>query len=265
MRPVYLASVGLAAPGLPNWNEGRHCLAGAVNYESAKLGRYSPRLLPANERRRATNLIRLAFQAAEDAILEHDIAPGTLATVFASSGGDYDIIDSICRALMLPDKAVSPTQFHNSVHNAAAGYFSIGTGSQEPSVSLSAYQHTFAAGLLEAVVLATVEAVPVLLVVYDTQPPFPLAETSIITVPFASAFLLTPGPSGDALASLHLSVTGCDLPLSVLSMPDLESLRLSNPAARSLPLLVTIASESDAVLGFSLPGAQRLKVEVKHA
>ncbi len=41
-----------------------------------------------------------------------------------------------------------PTQFHNSVHNAVAGYWSIATKSTQPMTCLAAHDHSFAAGLL---------------------------------------------------------------------------------------------------------------------
>ena len=45
---------------------------------------------------------------------------------------------------------ISPTRFHNSVHNAAAGYWTIGAGCMQATTALSAYDATFAEGLLEA-------------------------------------------------------------------------------------------------------------------
>ena len=81
-------------------------------------------------------------------------------SVFASSGGDYPIIDAICMGLS-PRQRYFPTQFHNSVHNAVAGYWSIATGAQSASSSISAFQDTFAAGIFEAAVLAASSSAPV--------------------------------------------------------------------------------------------------------
>ncbi len=113
-------------------------------------------------------------------------------TVFASSGGDSEVLDKICTALTLPDRPVSPTQFHHSVHNTPAGYWSIATGCTQPSLSLSAYDSSFSAGLLEAAALAWAEAVRVLLIAYDLPLPFPLSERRRIVAPFAVALLLNP-------------------------------------------------------------------------
>ena len=48
------------------------------------------------------------------------------------------------------DGQVSPTQFHNSVHNAAAGYWSIATGSQQAAHLPGCHDVTAAAALLKA-------------------------------------------------------------------------------------------------------------------
>ncbi|MET0042628.1 MAG: beta-ketoacyl synthase chain length factor, partial [Candidatus Thiodiazotropha sp. 6PLUC3] len=79
--------------------------------------------------------IKIALQAAEEALRDYSDSEGVLS-VFSSSEGDLDIIDQICLALSQEDRPVSPTQFHNSVHNAPAGYWSIGSGSHQGSTSL---------------------------------------------------------------------------------------------------------------------------------
>ena len=40
------------------------------------------------------------------------------------------VIHEICEALATDEREVSPTRFHNSVHNASAGYWGIATRSQ---------------------------------------------------------------------------------------------------------------------------------------
>ena len=81
---------------------------------------------------------------------------GPCAAVFGSSNGDAVVVHDILEALASADRPVSPTQFHNSVHNAAAGYWTIATGSHQPATCLGCHDHTLAASLLKAV--AEVEA-----------------------------------------------------------------------------------------------------------
>src|SRR5690606_20828188 len=76
--------------------------------------------------------------------------PASLPSVFASSQGDLVIADYMCATLADEPATISPTRFHNSVHNAAAGYWTIGTGAMHPATALSAGDASFAQGLLEA-------------------------------------------------------------------------------------------------------------------
>lgn len=143
-------------------------------------------------------------------------------------------------ALTQPDRPVSPTHFHHSVHNTPAGYWAIATGCTQPSLSLSAYDGSFAAGLLEAAALAWAEPARVLLIAYDLPLPFPLAERRAIVAPFAVALLLNPVATDPRQATLRLAriaTTAADR----LDDPELERLRAGNPAARGLPLLRAIA------------------------
>ena len=263
MSPIFVDAIGLAAPGLVGWQMGRSVLAGDEPFKPQALDRYKPKLLPANERRRATNLIRLAFQAGEDAVLNDGIETTKTAAIFASSGGDYDIIDKICRVFSGPDRAVSPTQFHNSVHNSAAGYWSIATGSRAPSSSLSAFDFSFSAGLLEAVCFVTIEKLPTLLVVYDISPPPPLSEKRPVSYPFGSALLLSPQKTERSCASLTLRlVPSGTIQESTMHFDYLESVRMDNPAARCLPLLELLACRSGGLLAFCTAGPQFVTVDV---
>ena len=54
--------------------------------------------------------------------------PATLPSVFTSAHGDLAVNDYMSSTLATQPTAISPTRFHNSVHNAAAGYWTIATG-----------------------------------------------------------------------------------------------------------------------------------------
>ncbi len=260
MIEVYVNAVGLIAPGLEGWAKGRRVLMGEQPYLPQPLERYKPRLLPPNERRRATEVVRLAFRACEDAIDNSHLDSASLAGVFASSGGDYPIVDQICRALRQPQRIVSPTQFHNSVHNAAAGYWSIATGSRAPSISLAGHDGSFSAGLLEAATQVAIERLPVLLAVYDIPPPPPLLAERPILSPFAVTLILTAAPCDTSLAALSLFACAEPENESPVEEPALEVVRLGNPAARSLSLLEAIARCETRQLHFSMPNGGMLSV-----
>lgn len=244
MITLYLDAIGLAAPGMPSWQEAQAVLAGEQTWHPQPLDRYKPARLPRNEARRATELVRLAFRVCEDLASQTATDLSLCSTVFTSSGGDYPVVDHICRALNEPGRPVSPTQFHNSVHNAAAGYWSIATDCQAPSTSLSAYDDSFVAGLLEAATQCQQDQQNVLLATYDICPPQPLLAKRAITLPFGSALLLSPRPSSQSLARLTLAASN-QINNSLPQAAALQTLWQANPAARCLPLLEWVARKQN--------------------
>lgn len=245
---VAVRGIGLCAPGLPDWPTGMAVLTGQRTYSPDEALRFNRVRLPRNEARRASLTVRLALQTATEALDAAGMDAGACSAVFACSGGNTEALDALCRALIEPGRPISPNQFNNSVHNAPLGYWTIAGGSRQPATSVGAYDASFTAGLLESVALAAVEHRSVLLVAFDTPPPPALQPFRAVSVPFGVALLLTPEPlpgswvrlfgwrrRPDFNAPSPLAGGGGGLP------PKLEQLRLSNPAARSLPLLRLIA------------------------
>lgn len=246
---VYLSGVGLCAPGLPDWPTGRAVLDGRQPYRPDEPPRFDRTNLPRNEARRATLTVRLALQAAAEALAGTSLSPACCGAVFACAGGNTEALDALCQALIEPGRPISPSQFNHSVHNAPLGYWSIATDSVRPAISVGAYDASFAAGLLEASALVEIERQPVVLVAYDTPPPPALQPFRSVATPFGVALLLTPEALPDSIAGLG----GWRIEYGVAeSLGDgaLERVRLGNPAARSLPLL-------QAVTGVGEYGAQQ--------
>lgn len=258
MLTAYIESVGIASPGLPDWEHAKPILRGDAPWVPTPLDKYKPDLLPANEKRRATELVRMAFRVCEQVVAGTAIPPSTWASVFASSGGDYPIIDQISRSLCDAERLVSPTQFHNSVHNSAAGYWSIATESRAPSTSLSAFDDSFCAGLLEALCLCQADAAPTLLAVYDIIPPAPLQAKRPIQCEFGAAFLFTPTRTAQSLAQLSLSVSQ---DVGDNAVEPWANLIASNPSARALPLLVALARDGNHQLSLGTQ-TQSYRLEV---
>lgn len=244
MKPVHIQSVSILGPGMPDWHQSVALLDGSEVCELLPLQMTAPTSLPANERRRASRLSKMALRVAEQAMAGSDLDTMDQATVFASSCGDLDIVDKICTALTLDDKPVSPTQFHNSVHNAQAGYWAIANQVYQASSSISAYTGSFSAGLLEAVTIVNVEQIPVLLVVYDRPAPGVLYSSAPSRFEFATALLLVPEQRMGAMACMQLALQE-PVPReevhTLCHSTVLEELRLGCPAARSLPLLESLA------------------------
>jgi hypothetical protein len=261
MKTLYLRSVGLSAPGLPTWSAAQPVLRGEQPHVAADPPPYQPQLLPPNERRRATPAIRQAFRAAEDATTGVGIDPATLASVFVSSDADLGIIHRISGALAEPTHLVSPTDFHNSVHNAASGYWSIATQNRLPSTTLCAYDASFAAGLIEAATLSSAEALDTLLVSYDVPGPPVLDDKRHFACAASCALILSARAGHEELPRLSLSLQdGC---ASSLSDPALEGLRLGNPALRALPLLQLLACGDGGYVFLEAPAGCVLRVDIE--
>ncbi len=259
MKPLFIEAVGLVAPGLPTWSDSLPVLSGQTPYVPAELPACQTQLLPPNERRRLTASVRLAFRVAEDALRGAGLPASELATVFATSDGDLEVLHRINHSLAQPARAVSPTDFHNSVHNAAAGYWGIAASARLPSASVAAYDLSFAAGLLEAAALVLGDELNTLLAVYEAPAPAPLLAKRPIGAICGTALVLTPQRSPRSLAALELSMTV--EAETVMDDPALEVLRRSNPAARALPLLRLLARRQSGQVALPAPnGALRVRL-----
>jgi beta-ketoacyl synthase-like protein len=256
---AYIDGLGLLGPGLRDWPHAAEVLSGAVAYSRQPTLIPTPEMLPGAERRRAGRVVKLALAAGFEATARAHVDAATLPSVFASSGGDGPNCHELCEVLAGEERAVSPTRFHNSVHNAASGYWSIAAGSTSPSSALCAFDGSFAAGLLESLTQIALYPDPLLLVVYDAQYPEPLYAKRPIPDAFALALVLTPHCGQHSLARISAALT--DAPAQGLLEPQLEALRASIPAARSLPLLQLIARRETACVTVDYLDCARLRIE----
>lgn len=259
---VQIDSVGIIGPGLPGWVDSRAWLAGGA--ASAVMDLVLPRLdlLPPVERRRTGMQVKVAFAAAQDALATAAADPSTLATIFTASGADGDVVNEICTMLAGSDRQISPTRFHNSVHNAAAGYWGIATSSREPSTSLCAYDWSFAAGLVEAACQIANGRQRLLLVAGDVPYPPPLLGARPVTLAFGTAMLLSRAGSGQGIAEIEVSVRRPAGIATRMADSRLEFLREDNPCARALPLLAALARGSAGSVSIEYVGGSMLALDV---
>jgi hypothetical protein len=158
---------------------------------------------------------------------------------------------------------VSPTHFHNSVHNAPAGYYSIAHASHAASTSLCHHGAPFAAGLLEAAVQVSTENRPVLLVGFDLVAPFPLAPLWPAQQDFAVALLLAPPTQAHVLAHWRIAPAPAAPVASPAAAYGLAQLARDNPVAQCLPLLAALACGTP--VHHRLPYLDDLTLEVECA
>jgi hypothetical protein len=241
-----IIGVSVWGPGLPGWAASVGALSGATDYMPLPSPAPPPTILSATERRRTGPVARLALAVASEAATMSGLPPGSLRGVFASAGGDGLIVGSILEDLTRSADAarlVSPTQFHNSVHNAAAGYWSIATASQRPVTCVACHDATWAAGLLTALAELVTQGEPVLLCAYDHPLPPPLDVKRPTIAPFGVALVLSPAGTADGLAGVSVRFVPEPAPpeADVPDQPALRPLAAGNAAARSLPLLELLA------------------------
>jgi hypothetical protein len=241
---VFVESAAVLAPGLAGWAAARAVLAGNEPYQPVPLAPPVAELLPAVERRRTGSTVKFALAVGHEALASAGRPADSVATVFVSSGNDGDVINDICLTLAGTDRQVSPTRFHNSVHNAPSGYWGIATHSHQPSTSLCGFEWSFAIGLLEAATQLQVDRHEVLLIAYDTPYPEPLRGIRDVVEPFGTALLIARERTDGAICELDVRMDASAREISRMQDPALERLRTVNPCARALPLLAALAGEA---------------------
>ncbi len=235
---VCVEGIGLWSPQLADFAALRALLDGAM--PAPPPARPTAATLPPNERRRAPESVLLAVEVAGQAVAMSGRDAATLACVFASSHGDQAITDYMCATLAQAPTELSPIRFHNSVHNAPAGYWTIATGCHAPSTAVAAQRASFGAGLLEAVSQVLAAQHPVLLVCSDSGGSGPLAEVTGCGQSFGCALVLAPQAGPASLARLSLSTLRGHGAAAALPAP-LDAWRNANASASALVLLQLLA------------------------
>ena len=257
---AYVSGVGIRGPGLSDWPQTEAVMCALRPYVRADTLLPAPETLPPTERRRTGRVVRLAFAVGLEAARHAEADPAQLPVVFASSGGDGDNCHEICQTLASADRSLSPTRFHNSVHNAPAGYWSIAAGTQVPSTTICAYDASFAAGLLEALTQIAVHGVATALIAYDLDYPPPLRAARIVPAPFGLALILHSSPQPHSLARLRVGIDSG--PADRVEHQELEALRATIPAAQGLVLLEAIAKRQATTVRIAYLEPQTLHIVV---
>ncbi len=169
---VHIAGVGLWAPGIPSASA---YLSGQRD-DSKK-----PAVdIVASRMKRATSImtrtaVEVVTQAARDAQWELD----SFATVFGSAHGEIQIAAEQMVMMQEGSGVVSPARFKNSVHNTAAGLFSIAAKNKGFTTAIAAGLHTFPMALFEAwCLLASEEQSRVVVSICEETLPMPIVGFS---------------------------------------------------------------------------------------
>ena len=258
-----LYAAGVLAPGIDSLPALLALRRGAALPAGATLDLPAPNALPPNERRRASQVVRLSFACAEQALEASPFAIDSLRMVFASDEGTGEVNQQLIEALATT-RVVSPALFHNSVHNAPSGYLSIGSRNRQSATSVSLGRESFASGLLCAASEACSSGQPVLFLSYDPAMTEPLRTLLPVEQATASAWIIAAGdpPAGHApLASFALSLHPATLTANHALPGWLPAAWAANSSARSLVALALLDNtQTHTACEFSL-GAQLLRLE----
>jgi hypothetical protein len=261
LSTLYLEGPAFWSPTLPDWAVARAAFRGEGAPADPPARRPSPQVLAPAERRRAPDTVALALEVAGAAIAASGRQATELPCVFASAHGDLAINDYMCSTLAGTPAQLSPTKFHNSVHNAAVGYWTIGTGCQQASNSLSAYEHSFAASLLETAAQCAADARAVLLVGFDTEATGPLRQVHSSQGMLAAALVVAPARTERSLAAFEWALVPGPAALAPLSSAAARAMA-ANAMADALPLFEALAREDwgSAEVSLCMPLSARLSL-----
>lgn len=265
-RVAFIDGIALWTPAWPSWDAAARALRGddetATSTFAAAMAaphagaparaapstpttptpptRPQPAGLAPNERRRAPDSVLIALQVAEQAVAMSGHARSALASVFTSAHGDLPIVDALARTLAADPRLLSPTRFHHSVHNAPSGYWAMASGSHAASTALAAFDHSFGAGLLEALVQVACDEAPVLLAGCDTEAAGPLASVNTSRGLLGVALVLAPRAGPRSRFALRWTLAEAAAANPAIRSAAARSLA-TNALADALPLAEALA------------------------
>jgi hypothetical protein len=261
---VFVDGVAFWSPTLPGWPIARAAIRGEGGLADPPAKRPAPEILAPAERRRAPDSVALALAVAAAAVRESGCEPSNLPSVFTSAHGDLAVNDYMCTILASQPELISPTRFHNSVHNASAGYWTIGTGCMAASTALTAFEHSFAAGFLEAATQCLADGGPVLLVAFDVQSVGALATVTKSDGLLAAAFVLAPERGQRTQAAFDLTLVAGAAAAVPLRSDAARTLR-HNAMADVLPFVEALAFASSDPLELQLSRSLALRLAPRPA
>jgi len=260
-----LLGIGCWGPGFNNWLELSNILKG-VPFEHEATKSPKPDVIPATERRRAPLPVKLAIESSWQACQTANLEPSVLPCIFTSTYGDTDINDYMCRTLNTETKPVSPTKFHNSVHNAAAGYWTISTKCMQAANSTAADEYSFPLALLEGAIQAQTHQQSTLLTSYDAPVCDVLKPLFLNDKAFSASIIIAPKTSlADNLtpiAEMELSFVDQASDWPNLNNNALDTLYSECPTAKILALLQSVCQNTPSSFTMPMSNDTSIKLDI---
>ena len=131
MRPLYVHGLGLWTRGYPG------LVAWCAQQRDPSAEKPEAELLEGPLRRRAPPLTRMSVEVLRQATAQAGCDPSGVRSVWATAHGEHTPAIKLLEMMKRGEGKLSPTHFHNSVHNTASGYASIATENRAPSTTLT--------------------------------------------------------------------------------------------------------------------------------
>jgi len=168
----------------------------------------------------------------------------------------------MCKVLAGENKALSPTKFHNSVHNAAAGYWTISTGCMQAANSIAGYEESVPLTLMESLIQADAEQRPILMTFYDA-PVSPVLKSLLKNEhAFSVSMIIAPSSISNSTGkrfSANISTQPAKWPLRDWAEP-LDTCYHTNPVGRILPLADMFYGNSDEPISLPVSSGNTLTI-----
>lgn len=201
-------------------------------------------LLHSRLRRRTSTLTRATVTALEAALDHGGAAIDEVRFVLVSSFGEIETTVALLEQLGDPEGPVSPTKFHNSVHNTATGYLSIASGNHREATALAGGPHNLEIGVLEALTGLAQTGGDVALIFAEELLPAPFSRGDA-DPSFAVALYLSaqrPGPEQPRSLDVELCLTHRRTPLLATPVaPGVEGVGLPTMVEPLVELLRSVA------------------------
>lgn len=198
MKPVYLKGVGLwtsHCTSAADWSRGKR--------EASEVSRAAASLLEGPLKRRASKLTRMSVDAFEQAVAQAGSDPSSIPTIWATAHGEHGTAIALLKMMRRGEGKVSPTHFHNSVHNTPSAYASISAGNGAGSTTLTGGPELVASALLEAFCQLHAGQNEIAVVVADEPLQGPFVREDM-PAPLAIAFVFSSSERGAVAQLDHL-------------------------------------------------------------
>jgi len=159
-------------------------------------------LIPSRMKRRMSRLTQMAVESTYQA-REGLQSFADIPLIVGSSNGEINTIGKIMLEIFDDPALLSPTQFHNSVHNTAPGYWCILSKLHHSAETVSSGELTFEFTIIDALTKLNLLYDCIQITICDAKIDIPKwADPSHSSIDFCGSFILRQEPSTSGLATI---------------------------------------------------------------